>query len=252
VIATGKFVQLDHPDTDETILPPADNPWVISVGASDDPDTSRSSKSKRPDVSIPSLVQLKNSTAVYSTSAASAIVAAVTAIYLGTGTSSDRTLLIEKLNKLYSTKKTAPPQAEAKSSPQPKTVAESTPPPAVVKPVPQPKRVVDPVSREISPRLPHVNPVASIPCYPPIRPPVIYPGIERILSSGAVPVRYGGLTVVVIDPEYAAKNGLIPPAPAEYVYMTASGLAILERDEIHRGMPSDYYLIYSEYLPICE
>lgn len=93
----GFHLQLENPTLGETLLPPADNPGVIVIGAKDDPNSSGSKKLKKPDVSFPSIVRMKGGAATFETSNASAIAAAMAALYLGTGTDKTRDAVVAAL-----------------------------------------------------------------------------------------------------------------------------------------------------------
>lgn len=106
-IASGPGIQIENATFDDTLFPPAENPTVITVGASDDSATSRSKKLGRPDVYFVSEVGLKNSKDAYSTSVASAIAAAVATLDIGTGTPATREAVLAELKKISEKEKVA-------------------------------------------------------------------------------------------------------------------------------------------------
>lgn len=108
--ANGGVITMVDPTSGETILPPADNPAVIVVGASDDPDSSTSAKLSKPDVRIKSTVKLKDGSVIRASSPASAMAAAVVALHLGTMEEKTPGKVLEKLKEL---KKSAPAKVAA-------------------------------------------------------------------------------------------------------------------------------------------
>ena len=87
----------------ETILPPADNPGVITVGTTNDPNSSRSKELGRPDVSLGVGVKLKGSSILYSTSISAAIAAAYSVLEVGTGTPNNREAVLAALRAVAGT-----------------------------------------------------------------------------------------------------------------------------------------------------
>lgn len=100
VTASGKGIEMAEASVGETLLPPADNPNVIVVGASDDFQTSQSKLLRKPDINVKSLVKLKDGSQPFSTSNASAMIAAVTVLELGTGTNRERSAVLAAMSDL--------------------------------------------------------------------------------------------------------------------------------------------------------
>lgn len=103
VTVSGVNMELKEPSEGETLLPPADNPGVLVVGALDDPQTNVSKKLKRPDVYVKSLVRLKDGSAPFSTSNAAAMVAGVSVLQLASGTERTREAVLVELKKISRT-----------------------------------------------------------------------------------------------------------------------------------------------------
>lgn len=103
----------------ETLLPPADNPGVIVVGAADDSQSSVSKSKAKPDVNIMSLVKLKDGSAPFASSNAAAMMAGIAALELGSGTAKNRETLTAELKKLNVDSK----KLVANSEKRPRTVS---------------------------------------------------------------------------------------------------------------------------------
>lgn len=84
ITASGTGVKMKNPSTGETILPPADLPGVIVIGASDDNESGESKKLDKPDAKLKSSVRLSDGTNPRSSSLAAAIGAGALAVHLGT------------------------------------------------------------------------------------------------------------------------------------------------------------------------
>ncbi len=98
--ASGKYVAMQNPSIGETLLPPADSSGVITVGASDDIQTSTSKKLNRPDVSYISEIHLKDGSVPFESSTAAAMAAGLTVLNLGTGVEKTRDAVLEALKKV--------------------------------------------------------------------------------------------------------------------------------------------------------
>ncbi len=77
---SGDFTELLNPVRGETLLNPADNTNVISVGASDSEYSSESLSLDKPELSAPSLIQLSDQAQFKGTSTAAAIIATAAAV----------------------------------------------------------------------------------------------------------------------------------------------------------------------------
>jgi hypothetical protein len=80
ITVSGDHVHLNDPLADDTLLAPADNKSVITVGASDSEKSGFSKSGKKPDLVFPSLVELENGEQYKGSSNSSAVVAAAVAI----------------------------------------------------------------------------------------------------------------------------------------------------------------------------
>lgn len=237
-IATGPGIQLDDPTYDETLFPPADNVNVISVGASDDATSSRSSKLHRPDVYLASHIDLKgkNNLFGYSTSMASALAAGFAALKLGTGTQATRDAVLAELKKVGTDKAPKVPVAvAAKSQPSP---SKPVPPPLPARPTATPQPAA---ATTTSPR-----------CYQAAELPYYYRAADRLLAVGGKPIIYHGRLLIAVTPEYAQQNGLTRPAPDMWWFMTPQGIQAFSGDDIRAGLPPEYYLIGYTNIPLCQ
>lgn len=84
ITASGSGIKMKNPSAGETILPPADLPGVIVIGASDDNESGESKKLDKPDVKLKSSVRLSDGTNPRSSSLAAAVAAGALAVHLGT------------------------------------------------------------------------------------------------------------------------------------------------------------------------
>lgn len=82
IVVDGDFLTMEARDAQENLLPPADNPRVITVGASDSERTCVSTRSQKPELFTNSLVSLSKEDNFKGTSNSAAMVAAGAAILL--------------------------------------------------------------------------------------------------------------------------------------------------------------------------
>lgn len=97
---SGNGMSMKEFSRGETLLPPADNAGVITIGSNDEPNGSTSQSQGRPDVTFKSLIQLSDGSSFYSTSIATAFAGGLAALYVGTGTDVSREAVLEKLKTL--------------------------------------------------------------------------------------------------------------------------------------------------------
>lgn len=100
ITADGEFIQFEKFDGNESLLNPADNPRVITVGASDSDRSSRSLKLGKPNISVPSRIEVTEKEIYLGSSNSAAIVAA----YFGLIKMINSSLSSEKILKLLITK----------------------------------------------------------------------------------------------------------------------------------------------------
>ena len=100
ITASGDHVYMnDQRSNDDTLLAPADNRSVITVGASDSDKSSSSKAGKKPDLVFPSLVELENGEQYRGSSNSSAIVAAAVAVVKGVkGAALSKKQIVDLLN----------------------------------------------------------------------------------------------------------------------------------------------------------
>lgn len=80
LLASGDFIEMVDASSDETLLNPADNASVITVGAADSPHSGRSRRLRKPELIFPSIIELNNGDKYLGTSNSAAMVAAATAV----------------------------------------------------------------------------------------------------------------------------------------------------------------------------
>lgn len=148
ITVSGPGIELVDMITTETLLPPAENAQVITIGASDHSFTSRSTVLKRPDVNLKSKLTLASgikikgmpSSAVVepSTSGAAALAAGLTVLHLGIDTDKKREPLISTLRLIAKPL----PALPGGNDPVPGTPTYLTVPPLVVLETPEPREEV--------------------------------------------------------------------------------------------------------------
>lgn len=97
IVSNSDAVRFEYFDVTETLLNPADHPDVITIGASDTLRSSRSLKLEKPEISLPSLITLKDNTQMAGTSTAAAIAAAGMGLVKFQNPGLGRQALIKKL-----------------------------------------------------------------------------------------------------------------------------------------------------------
>lgn len=264
-ITVGGFgVELADADREETLLPPADNPSVVIVGASDDFQTSRSASRKIPDILLPSIIKLKDGSAPFSTSIAAAMAAGLTVINLGVDTEKTKDAVSQKLRDTMSksdkaaakvvtsepakedSKVAAAPAAKPKISiPMGKennyrsgpTVA----PPASNAPAGAPRPAAP--AQVQAPGAPSAAPVAAAPaaCLPRVQVPVHYQMVDDLLYSGAVvSVTYRGWVYLLADPRLVPQ--LRQLNSGERLFVSPEGFIPLPHGQVMAGgVPAHFY-----------
>ncbi|MCB0350704.1 MAG: S8 family serine peptidase [Bdellovibrionales bacterium] len=96
----GYFISMENIDTTETLLNPADNPTVITVGATDSDLSSLSTKLNKPEILAPSLIAVSDQEAYLGSSNSAAIVAAGVALIKTQNEDLDREELIKAMTSL--------------------------------------------------------------------------------------------------------------------------------------------------------
>jgi hypothetical protein len=119
MLAVNPGVSMENPSQDETILPPADNPKVIVIGAADAIETSHSVKLGVPSIYLNSAVDFNGAVEVGS-SMATAMAAVDATLELGTGTEKTKDAIEKALQSITKPAPTAK-VAAAVSAPAKKT-----------------------------------------------------------------------------------------------------------------------------------
>lgn len=96
ITAGGDFLTMKHADKEESLLPPADNASVITVGALDSERSSLSRRLSKPEIYTNSLVSLSKDNNFKGTSNSAAMVAAGAAILLSLDSDLTRASLLKK------------------------------------------------------------------------------------------------------------------------------------------------------------
>jgi hypothetical protein len=268
ITASGAGIEMLNPSMGETILPPADNPRVLDVGALDDPGTSISKKMNRPDVFLPSVILLKDGSTPFSTSVAAAVAAGMSVLYLGTGVEKTKSAVLAKLKALAKQPVTAAATA-AKPSPGVGTPAvpagrddarlarpniyeqDGIPPRPPMEPGLPPMDYYD---RPSAPLAPGPGARADRNCVTLVQIRNLYPSLRALLQhGGAAPVIYAGRLVIQVNYDYIASNGLRVLSRDDRTYITPRGPAIVDLGRVPVSeLPSGSIEVIRGDRPLCE
>jgi len=218
--ANAGVITMVDPTKGETILPPADNPAVVVVGASDDPDSSTSEKLSKPDVKVKSTVKLKDGSVIRASSPASAMAAAVIALHLGTMEEKNPDKVLEKLKEL---KKgvTAAPAARAR----PKGPAVAAP--KITEEESRPRRRLALRSES---RRPQDN------CLPRTSLKGAHSRAREIIANrGATGVLFRGRTAILVTYDFPKQMGITVPSGYR-VYAGPQQLAVIKNTAADPGL----------------
>ena len=236
VTATGYGIEMGNASIGETLLPPADNPTAIVIGASDDFQSSKSKSLKLPEVHFKSVVKLKDGSGPFSSSIAAAMAAGVAALHLGIDTEKSRSAVLAQL-KLVSVDAEDPKKKAKEKGP------------AQEKSIPQPRSA----SKAKKTR---VQPDGFDKCIQRVRPTRLYPALRDVLSSKqAVLGDFNGLAVVFVTAKFADQKRLRNNARMKnsIFVVTPQGIKVMSRSKA-RIPPQDVYpiLIMKRNLPLCK
>lgn len=285
LIASGIGIEMLNPTPGETIFPPADNPGVIVIGASDAIQTSESVHDGIPKIYLKSMVELKNGLKPFQSSTAAALATAVTGLFLGSGGTKSKAAVEDRLVGLsrkpeYETaahaneKSDRPKAAEEKEKP---SVAEEKRHGRSRRHVARSERrssrfmrraqyaergsVREPLGPAPSPRPSPPYPQRSPPPYSqPPRPasaqclfrvslPYVYPAVLNVLrAGGATPVAFQGRTAIAVTYNFAAATGL-SRGPGQVFFITPAGPLVACPQAC--GLGPDAYEVIPQGLPIC-
>jgi hypothetical protein len=244
ITTSGAGIEMLDPSIGETMLPPADNPRVLDVGALEDPGTSISKKMNRPDVFLPSVISLKDGSTPFSTSVAAAVAAGMAVLYSGTGGEKTKSAVLAKLKALTRQPviaAAAPPAKPASRVGTPDGLAgrndarlvgpdiyeQNGTPPRPTEPGRQP---TDHYGRPSSPSAAAPDGSrADRNCVTLVQIRNIYPTLRALLQNGgAAPVIYAGRLVIQVNYDYIASNRLRVLSRNDRMYITPRGAAIVD------------------------
>lgn len=264
--ASGSGVEIENPSIGETLLPPADNLGAIVVGDSDDIDTSQSVLLKRPDISFPGLVRLKDGSTALSSSNAAAMATALTVLELGIGVGSSRDEILRGLKIVSQTKIADVPKDDKTNVPSPA----ASPPVGGGTPVgPSPTPAPSPIEESRTPAPPeHTHPPPPPPPLPPPQEqeqdlpvdtcwnlgtiPEDVPGVSRFTDRGArIITDDNGRPAIVVHIEDMDLLGL-PPHSRLRAFLTPKGMAYLDSRQVLAGLPPDHYEVFGGDRPVCK
>jgi hypothetical protein len=264
ITASGLGIELLDPTLGETLLPPADNPGVIDIGASDDPQSSGSKVLKLPKILFKSLLELKNGLRPFESSTAAAMAGAMTALYLGTGTENSRLAVEKKLLTISRPAEFSSPPASAeqshadtdekrKSSPvQPKY----HPVERAAHPVHPPLRLKNrpgPGGHGIS----YYNQPPQQPCLIPVPPVVGDPLLNQQLAGllsfgGAALTALNNQLLIAVNYDVGAQVGFFPTGPNDRIYLTRYGLALLDFNYLYLLGGQPFIPVITTSAPLCQ
>lgn len=290
ITASGLGVEIENPSMAETLLPPADNSGVLVVGASDDFQSSRSEKNKRPDIYIRSVTTSKDNSTLFSTSNAAAMIAAVVTLHVGTGAEAKREVLVGLMkniarkadqdvvkiegNVAFGPGNGRRPLAR-RSEPRPRMrPGYDYGPDSDMEMGPYSQGAQDPYYYGGAAYMP--APMAQMgygygggvggyaygyegggfgggcAMINPAALPVMYPGVAWIQQIGGV-FRIGpyGRPVIYLNPAVADGYGLLTRVPGQRVFLTAGGPAYLYPDQMYEMQPDFYEIIPAPVPPGC-
>ena len=269
ITASGAGIEMLNPSIGETMLPPADNPRVLDVGALDDPGTSISKKMNRPDVFLPSVILLKDGSTPFSTSVAAAVAAGMSVLYLGTGVEKTKSAVVAKLKALTRqpiVTAAAPAAKPALGAGMPAGPAglndtrlarpniyeqNGIPPRSLMEPRLPP---TDYYGRPSAPLAPGPGARADGNCVTLVQIRNIYPSLRALLQhGGAVPVIYAGRLVIQVNYDYIASNHLRVLSRDDRTYITPLGPAIVDLGRVPVSeLPSRSIEVIRGDRPFCE
>jgi hypothetical protein len=270
ITASGAGIEMPDPSIGETMLPPADNPRVLDVGALDDPGTSISKKMNRPDVFLPSVILLKDGSTPFSTSVAAAVAAGMSVLYLGTGVEKTKSAVLPKLRALtrQPVVTAAAPAAKPGSGvgrpagpeggndthlARPNIYEQNGMPPRP--PVEPGRPPSDYYGRPSAPLAPGPKgSLADRDCVTLVQIRNIYPSLRALLQhGGAAPVIYAGRLVIQVNYDYIASNRLRALSRDDRTYITPLGPAIVDLGRVPGSeLPSGSIEVIRGDRPICE
>lgn len=226
----GSHLTLNNPSIGETLIPPADHPGVLVVGASDDLQTNVSKKWNKPDINLKSRVNLDDETFRFSTSTASAMVAAMVVLHLGTGV--EKTLDAVRTALLPISQKLPEEPAEGGGSPQNEPARQPEHPEMEM-----PEDSYDPVAECLRPL-----PIDGL--YSEARQLLIRSEVELVRLRGRVSVAVYGPLSRYFDLSYLDDD--------QRLFVTPEGLRILGPEDWINGLHRSVLEIHRTRIPFCE
>ena len=268
ITASGAGIEMLNPSIGETMLPPADNPRVLDVGALDDPGTSISKKMNRPDVFLPSVILLKDGSTPFSTSVAAAVAAGMSVLYLGTGVEKTKSAVLAKLKAL-----TRQPVSAAASGVKPASGVGTPAGPAERNdtrlthpniyeqdgmaprsPMEPGRPPMDHYGRASAPLAPGPGARADGKCVTLVQISNPYPSLQALFQhGGAVPVIFAGRLVIQVNYDYVASNHLRVLSRDDRTYITPRGPAIVDLSRVPESeLPPRSIEVIRDDRPLCE
>lgn len=274
IMASGIGIEVLDPSLGETILPPADNPGVIDIGASDDPNASSSRSLKLPRIYLKSMIELKNGLKPFESSTAAAMAGAMAALYVGSGTEKTRDAVEKKLMSISKTPLFALPSAAGEDANNKKIVAtpsNKTDATAGARPVARVRspRYAPPLKRPQPGGVRAAGAAGAayangtyatqqsygclIPALPQITDPYLARQLANLISlGGAATVINGGRVTVAVYFDLARQFGLYGSGPYTQVLLTAQGVVAASPEQMHWLEDQQVIPVIQTSIPVCE
>ena len=251
----GEGLELAEPTKGDSVFPPADNSRVITIGASDAANSSSNPKLSKPELSLKSVIRLKDGSNPFSTSTAAAMAAGVATLHLAVDTDRSREDVLKKLKALNVKSSTAreeaapapapaPPRGPRVTTPGPRVGAAASPPASprtYTRGAPVPRRAAS------SPGPQNTYPIREARggnCLPRTTLPRNYSNAIKLIQRGGVAVLFRNRPAILVNFNFPKEQKItVPPGFNVYIYpdgvqVADPGAAASFGQEIYEVIPS--------------
>lgn len=232
---SGSGVSIDYPTTDETLLPPADNERVIAIGASDDPQSSRSKSRSVPKVYLRSLIPLKDGSDPFATSNAAAMAVGLAVLHMGTEDIKTTEEVLEKLKIV-----------DRGADEFLKQIGGNQKPPVQ-------RRRTQPNPFPMPDMEPRKQQVISNGCIQPVSLPIMSQPVDDLLRRGSVGLRFRGRPTISVPDRLIDRIAQVLrfPGPPMRIVVSGNGYRLVRIEELDRLPPGHYEIRRFPETPIC-
>ncbi len=221
--ADGEGIELAEFTRGESVLPPADNSTVITIGASDSADSSSNTKLGKPELSLKSVIRLKDGSNPYSTSTAAAMAAGVATLHLAVDTDRSREDVLKKL-KTLNTKSSVPAAREQPAPTPPRTARVTTPGPRVgAATSPRAERAPRPAGLRTYP----IREARGGNCLPRTTLPQNYSNASKLIQRGGAAVIFNNRPAILVNFNFPKEQKIAVPAGFG-VYIYPGGIQVAD------------------------